>query len=147
MSNSLWPHGLQLARLPCPLPSAGVHPNSWVLNRWCHPIISSSAILFSFCHQCFPASGSFPISFKFKCFIVRCAECLSFVWFLQPHGPLFYRQKYWSCHFLLQGIFPTQEWYSISSVFGIGRKIVYNWATWEAQSASLPFLKHELILI
>ena len=30
------------------------------LSRWCHPIISSSAILFS-CLQTFPASGYFPV--------------------------------------------------------------------------------------
>ena len=31
------------------------------MSRWCHPIISSSAILFSSCLQTFPASGSFPM--------------------------------------------------------------------------------------
>ena len=32
------------------------------LNQWCHPIISSSVVPFSFCLQSFPASGSFPMS-------------------------------------------------------------------------------------
>ena len=32
------------------------------LNWWCHLTISSSATLFSFCFQSFPASGSFPKS-------------------------------------------------------------------------------------
>ena len=32
------------------------------------------------------------------------------------------------CHFLFQGIFPTQGWTHISS---IGRWILYHWATWE----------------
>ena len=59
---TLWPHGLQHARLPCPLPSPGVCPRSCPLNRWCHPTISSFVALFSFCLQCFPASGSFPVS-------------------------------------------------------------------------------------
>ena len=35
--------------------------NEW-LNMWCHPTISSSFSLFSFCLQYFPASGSFPVS-------------------------------------------------------------------------------------
>ena len=35
MSDSLRPHGLQHARLPCPLPSPGVCPGSCSLNRWC----------------------------------------------------------------------------------------------------------------
>ena len=41
ISNSLWPHGLQHARLPCPSPSPRVCPDSCPLSRWCHPTISS----------------------------------------------------------------------------------------------------------
>ena len=33
MSDSLQPHGLQHARLPCPSPTLGVHPNSWSLLK------------------------------------------------------------------------------------------------------------------
>ena len=62
MSNSLRPHESQHARPPCPSPTAGVHPNPYPLNRWCHPIISSSVIPFPSCPQSFPASGSFQIS-------------------------------------------------------------------------------------
>ena len=32
------------------------------LSQWCHPTISSSVTLFSFCLQSFPASWSFPMS-------------------------------------------------------------------------------------
>ena len=49
------------ARLPCPSPTPGVHPNPSPLSR-CHPTISSSVIPFSSCSQSFPASGSFPKS-------------------------------------------------------------------------------------
>ena len=59
---TLRPHGLQHARLPCPSPSPRVCSNSCPFNWWCHPTISSSATLFSFCLQSFPASGSFPIN-------------------------------------------------------------------------------------
>jgi len=62
MSGSLWPHGLQHPRLPCPSLSPRVCSNSCTLNQWCYPTISSSAAHFSFCFQSFPASGSFPIS-------------------------------------------------------------------------------------
>ena len=56
-------HGLQHARLHCPSPSPRVCPSSHPLNQWCHPTISSSsATLFSFGLQSFPASGSFPMS-------------------------------------------------------------------------------------
>ena len=62
VSDSLRPHGLQHARLPCPSLSPGACSNSSPLSRWCHPTIASSAVPFSSCLQCFPASGSFPMS-------------------------------------------------------------------------------------
>ena len=60
VSDSLWPHGLQHARPPCPSPTPGVYSNSCPLSRWCHPTISSSVVPFSSHLQSFPASGSFP---------------------------------------------------------------------------------------
>ena len=62
MSDSLQPHGLQHARLPCPSPTPRACSNSCPLSRWCHPTISSSVVPFSSCLQFFPASGSFPVS-------------------------------------------------------------------------------------
>ena len=62
MSDSLWPHGLQQARPLCPSPSAKVCPGSCTLHQWCHPAISPSKAVFSFCLQSFPASGTFPMS-------------------------------------------------------------------------------------
>ena len=62
VSDSLWPHEPQHARLPCPSPTSGVHPNPCPLSRWCHPTISSSVTLFSSCPQSFPASQSFKMS-------------------------------------------------------------------------------------
>ena len=62
MSNSLWPHGLQHTRLPCPSPTPRVYSNSCPLSQWCHLIISSSVILFSSYLWSFPALGSFKIS-------------------------------------------------------------------------------------
>ena len=57
---TLWPHGLQHARLPCPSPTPGAYSNS--LSRWCHPTISASAVPFSSCLPSFPTSGSFSVS-------------------------------------------------------------------------------------
>ena len=34
-SDSLWPHGLQHTRLPCPSPTPGACSNSCPLSRWC----------------------------------------------------------------------------------------------------------------
>ena len=62
MSDSLQPHEPQHARLPCPSPTPGVHPNPCPSSQWCHPTISSSVIPFYSCPQSFPASGSFQMS-------------------------------------------------------------------------------------
>ena len=59
---SVWPHGLQHARTPCPSPTPEVYPNSCPLSRCCHPSISSSVIPSSSCLQSFPESESFPMS-------------------------------------------------------------------------------------
>ena len=63
MSDPLRAHGLQHARLPCPFlrVCSNSHPLSW----WCFLTSSFSAARFSFCHQSFPASGVFPMSWLF----------------------------------------------------------------------------------
>ena len=65
MSDSLQPHGLQHASLPCSSPTPRACSNSCPLSHWCHPTSSSSAVPFFSCPQSFPASGSFP---KSQCF-------------------------------------------------------------------------------
>ena len=68
--NSLWPHGLHHARLPCPSPSPGVCSDSCLLSWWGHPTISSSVTRFSsrvFCSESalcirWPEYWSFSIS-------------------------------------------------------------------------------------
>ena len=62
MSDSLWPHEPQHARLPCPSPTPRTSSNSCPSSQWCHPIISSSVVPFSSCLQSLPESGSFPRS-------------------------------------------------------------------------------------
>ena len=62
MSNSLQPHGRQHTRLPWPSPTPRACSNSCTSRQWCHPIISSSVILFPSCLQSLPASGFFPRS-------------------------------------------------------------------------------------
>ena len=62
MSDSLWPHGLQHARPPCPSPTPEAYSNSRPSSQWCHPTISPCVIpLFSHL-QSFPGSESFPVS-------------------------------------------------------------------------------------
>ena len=88
MSDSLWPHGLQHARLLCPPLSPGVCANSCPLSLWCYLTISSSATPYLSCPQSFPASGSFPMSrlcirwLKYWSFSIspsnECSELISF---------------------------------------------------------------------
>ena len=59
------PHGLQHAKLPCPLVYPRIFSDSCLLSQWCLSTISSSVAPFSSCPQSFPASGSFPVSFLF----------------------------------------------------------------------------------
>ena len=47
VSDSLDPHGLHHARLPCPSPSPRAYSDSCPLSQWCHPTILSSS-LFTF---------------------------------------------------------------------------------------------------
>ena len=62
MLDSLWPHGLQHARLPCPSPS----PRAWLKLMSIESVMPSNCLIlwapFSSCPQYFPAWGSFPMS-------------------------------------------------------------------------------------
>ena len=57
--NSLWPHGRQCSRLPCPSLSPKVGSKSCPLSWWCHPTNLSSVVHFSSCLQSSPTSGFF----------------------------------------------------------------------------------------
>ena len=71
---TLWLHGLQHTRLPCPSLSPGACSNSCPSRRWCHPTISFSVIPFFSCPQSFPASGSFPMSQLFLLQLTKVLE-------------------------------------------------------------------------
>jgi len=62
VSDSLPPHGLQHASLPCPSPSPGVCPKFLSIESVMPSNHLILCVLFSFYLQCFPASGSFPMS-------------------------------------------------------------------------------------
>ena len=65
MSNSLRSHGLQHTRLLCLSLSPRVCSDSCPFTWWRSLTISSTAALYSFCLQSFPASGSFPMNWLF----------------------------------------------------------------------------------
>ena len=80
VSSSLWSHGLQHIRPPCPSPTPGVYSDSCPSSWWCHPTISSSVVPFSSCLQSFPASGSFQMSQ----FFIRWPKYWSFRFSISP---------------------------------------------------------------
>ena len=92
VSNSLWPHGPQHARPPCPSPTHEVYRNSCPLSRWCHLPISSSVIPFSSCPQSFPASESYQISQLFasggQSIGVSASTFFFFQWTFNEHSGL-----------------------------------------------------------
>ena len=45
MSDSLWPHGLQHARPPCPSPTPGACSSSCPSSQWCHLILCCPLLL------------------------------------------------------------------------------------------------------
>ena len=64
MSNSATPTHCSTPGLPV-CHHLWVSPSSCSLHQWCHPAVSSSDALFSFCPQSFSASGIFPMSCLF----------------------------------------------------------------------------------
>ena len=121
VSNSLWPHGLQHARLPNALLSPGVCSDSCPLSRWCHPTISSSVIPFSSRPQSFPASGSF---LSCKSFFCLCSlttvtnQCP-----IQPSHPL---------------LFPSLPAFNLSQHQGL-----FQWVSSSHQLAKVLELQHQ----
>ena len=79
LSDSLWLHELQHARLPHPSPTPGDCSNSCPLNQWCHPTISSSVIPFSSHLQSFPASLVFSNGINTGNFSYLFTETFSFL--------------------------------------------------------------------
>ena len=103
MSVSLWPHGLQQTRPPCPSPTPRVYSNSYPLRWWCHPTILFSVIPFSSCLQLFPASGSFEMS---QVLHIRWPKYWSFSFNIRPsneHSGLISLRMHWFDLLAVQG--------------------------------------------
>ena len=82
VSDSLWPHGLQHARLPCPSPIPGAYSKLMSIES----VMPSNHLILcrplqSFCLQSFPASGSFS-SESVLC--IRWPKCWSFSFSISP---------------------------------------------------------------
>ena len=94
MSDSLWPHELQRAKLACPSLSPRVCSDSCPLSQWCHPTISSSITPLLLLPSIFPS---------IRVFSNQSALCF--------RGP-----KYWRFSFSIR---PSNEYSSFMS-FRIG---------------------------
>ena len=102
MSNSLWPHGLQYTRPPCPSSTPRAYSNSHPLSQWCHPTISSSVIPFSPAFN-FP---SIRVSSNQSVLRIRWLKYWSFIFSISPSkeysGPISFRMD-WLDLFVVQG--------------------------------------------
>ena len=84
---TLWPRGLQHARLLCALPSPRVCSGPCPLNQWCYLTVSCSATSSSFCLQALPVPGSLPMSRL----CVRRPRCWSILPSSEHSGLIFFR--------------------------------------------------------
>ena len=104
MSNSLWPHEMLHARLPCSPLSPRVCLNSCPLSQWCYPTILSSVTPFSSCPQSFPELGSFSSESVLH---IRWPVCWSFSFSISPSneylGLISFRID-WSISLLSKGL-------------------------------------------
>ena len=106
VSNSLQPHGLQQARLPCPSPSPIVCSNSCPLSQWYHPIIL-------FCHHLLLLPSIFP---SIRVFSNESALCIRW-------------PKYWSFSFSpsneYSGLISFRiDWFHLLAVQGTFKSIL-----------------------
>ena len=86
---TLWPHGLQHTRLPCPSLSPGFWSDWCPLAPWCHPTISSSVTSFFSCPQSFLASRSFLMNHLFTSGgSVYCRKSSEFKWIIYASAAL-----------------------------------------------------------
>ena len=80
VSNSLQPHWLQHARLPCPSPAPGACSKSCPLSWWCHPTIPSSVVPFFLLPSIFPRIRAF----SNESVLIRCPKFQSFSFSSSP---------------------------------------------------------------
>ena len=132
ISNSLQSHGLQHARLPCPISRACWNscPSSW----WFHPTISSSVIPYYSPYLMYTLLFSPYWKWKWKCSSLSLVWLSASQWIVAHQAPLsmrFFRQDTGvGCHFSSRGSFPPRDrtWISCTA-----RRFFTVWATrWES---------------
>ena len=83
MSNSLWPHGLQHTRLPCPSLYPRVCSTSCPLSQWCHStiLILCHLLFLLLLLSIFPSKRVFPNE---SALYIRWPKCWSFSFRSRP---------------------------------------------------------------
>ena len=126
VSSSLWPHGLQHARLLCSSPSSRACSNACLLSQWCHPTVSSSLIL---CHPLLLLPSIFPANTVFSNELALCIR-----W-----------PKYWSFSFRISpsnvysGLISFRmDWFDLLAVQGTLKSILQH------HSSKASILRHSL---
>ena len=134
VSKSLWPHGPQHSRPPCPSPTPGAYSNSCPLSRWCHPTISSSVVPFSSCLQSFFMWGDRHVNYLVGGILSWCSYMLSrisHVWlFVTPgssvHGISLARILEWVDILSSRGSSRPRGGTHMSQVSCIGKWVLYH---------------------
>ena len=99
---TLWPHGLQRNRPPCPSPTPGDYSKSRPLSQWCHPTITSSDVPFS-SPSVFPSIRVFSNESALH---IRWPKFWSFNFSISPsneHSGLIFFRMDWSDLLVVQG--------------------------------------------
>ena len=130
VSYSLWPHGLQHARLPCPSPTPGAYSNSCPLSRWCHQTISSPVVPFLLLPSIFPSIRVFPNE---SVLCIRWPQYWSFTFNISPSngysGLISFRM----------------DWLDLLAVQGTLKSLLQHHSSKSINSSALSFL-YSLIL-
>ena len=117
----LRPHGLQLAKPPCPSVSPGVCSDSCPFSHWFYLAITLSAALFSFCLQSFPA----------RVFSSEWSLCIRW-------------QKYWNFNFIISlskeysGLISFRiDWFDLLAIQGTLKSLIQH------HSSKASILQHK----
>ena len=121
MCDSLWPNGLQRARLPWPSPTPRAYSNSCPSSQWCHPVIQCCHLIL-YCPFLLPSNFlSIRVFFNESVRHIRWPKYWSFSFNISPsneYSGLISFQIDWYDNLAVQGtreFSPTPQFKSISS--------------------------------
>ena len=138
MYDSLWPHGLQRARLPYSSLTPGAYPNSCPSSQWNHLTISSSVVPFLLLPSIFPSIRVFSNESVLR---IRWPKYWSFSFSISPSneysGLISFRMDWLdllAVQGTLKGLLPTPQFKNINSLafsFLYGPTITFIYDYWK----------------